>query len=619
MFSKLANSFRNLNLNKVNNLITPFSISLSLSVLVLLKIFLQTFTKKKQHNSYLERPPADLTHFDFVIIGAGSAGAVLANRLSENPTVSVLLLEAGKKETESNVISVPAAAFDLQNTEFDWANRTEPEPNTNDRIHFWPSGKVLGGSSCLNLMLYVRGNKEDYDSWERHGCKGWNYESVLKYFKKSEDCRTTKGEQPIKDNSPLKKFHGVSGNLVVSNFHEESPLNQLFMQACVQNGLEINEDYNGDQQLGVSKVQLTIKNGERHSTAAAFLRPASNRPNLFILTQAHVSRILFDQNKKVIGVSYFHDASEPELERTVSVERECILSAGAVGSPHILQLSGIGNKSFLETLNIPVVSDLPGVGENLQDHIMVPVLANLSQDIAFTEKRVTSKWNLFKYIFFKRGLLATHALQSIAFINTKFDSEVPDIQLHLLCGSLPEGKCNTYGIPLPPNVAENGISAIATLLSPRSCGYIRAKSKNPREKPLIRCNYLNKQQDMDTLVRGLKFAKKVIEAPAFANVRSNVLFDEIINNSESSDETFREWIRRYVITVYHPAGTCKMGPIEDIETVVDYKLRVKGVQGLRVADCSIMPTIVRGNTNAPTIMIGEKASDLIKEDWNLVF
>ena len=536
---------------------------------------------------------SNLRHYDYIVIGAGSAGCVLANRLSADPTKTVLLLEAGARDWNP-WIHVPVGYFKtMHNPSTDWCYMTESDKGIDGRKLQWPRGKVLGGSSSLNGLLYVRGQKEDFDRWAELGNKGWSYKDVLPYFKKSEDQ-----ERGADD------YHGVGGLLKVSDLRLRRPIADMFIKAAEQIGIPFNKDYNGESQEGVGYFQQTAHKGFRWSTAKGFLRPAKKRTNLTVITHAHTSRILFDETgdePKAAGVEYLHKGS---LQK-VKVRKEIVLSAGAIGSPQILQLSGVAATDVLNKHDIPVIKELPGVGQNLQDHLQIRLVFKTKQNTLNDE--LNSYFKQFKvglqYFFSRTGALTLAASQIVIFTKTKPELERPDIQFHFQ--------------PLSADKPGDGVhpfSAFTTSvcqLRPHSSGHLEIKSKNPLEHPAIHPNYLSDERDLKVAVESIKVARKIAEAPALAPE----ILDEYVPGREfQTDEELLLAARKYSQTIYHPTSTCKMG--HDDMAVVDDRLRVHGIKGLRVADASIMPEITSGNTNAPSIMIGEKAADMILEDNN---
>ncbi|AOY79260.1 GMC family oxidoreductase N-terminal domain-containing protein [Moorena producens JHB] len=507
-----------------------------------------------------------MTQYDYVVIGAGSAGSVVANRLTENPETTVLLLEAGSPDTKPE-IQVPMAWLKLLGSEVDWAYFTEEEPYLNRRKLFHPRGKVLGGSSSINGMVYIRGNAQDYDRWQALGNQGWSYQDVLPYFKKSENQQRGASE-----------FHGVSGPLDITDPLAPSTVSKCFVEAAISKGYGHNPDFNGKQQEGAGLYQLTVKDGKRQSTAVAFLHPIISRPNLTIQTGALVTRILFE-GRRAVGVAYVENGTEHH----VKVNQEVILSAGAFDSPKLLMLSGIGPAEHLRGLGIPVVLDLPGVGQNLHDHPLVFVGYQATQELPISPTSNIGEAGLF--------------------LHTQSNLEVaPNLQF-----------IYSLLIPKNPDFAYKGPGFSIKVINnhPQSRGSVRLSTPSPHEAPLIRVNYLQDESDLKVLVEGIKIARQLAHFEGFDQFRGK----EIAPSAEvSSDEAIQAYIRQICAPTYHPVGTCKMGT--DPMAVVDSQLRVHGIDGLRVVDASIMPVITTGNTNAPTIMIAEKAADLIKNFKN---
>ncbi|MEH2169023.1 MAG: GMC family oxidoreductase N-terminal domain-containing protein [Nostoc sp.] len=506
--------------------------------------------------------------YDYIVIGAGSAGCVVANRLTEEPETTVLLLEAGKEDTKPE-IQIPSECTNLPGSEVDWGYFSEPEPYLNNRKIFCPRGKVLGGSSSINFMTYIRGNDRDYNHWRELGNPGWSYQDILPYFKKSENQQRGVSE-----------YHGVDGELSVTDVISPSAISQRFVDACVTMGYDENPDFNGMQQSGAGPFQVTIKDGKRHSTAAAFLVPILKRPNLTTMTGALVTRLLFE-GTCTVGVEYLHES----ILHQVRVNKEVILSAGAFDSPKLLMLSGIGDAEYLQAMGIPVVVDLPGVGQNLQDHVCVPVPYEATQDL---HSNGIAETGLFLH---SEGHL----------------DAAPDLELIF-----------APILRVPPGYPNSGFgfTGIIVLTHPQNIGSISLRpaegssallSSDPKDTPMIRLNYLQSQSDVQKLVDAIKLTRKLFHTSAFDEFRGR----EVAPGADvTSDEALVAYIREVCSTVYHPIGTCKMGT--DPMAVVDPELRVHGVKGLRVVDASIMPTLITGHTNAPTIMIGEKAADLIK-------
>jgi len=526
--------------------------------------------------------------YDYIIIGSGSAGCVLANRLSENPLNKVLLLEAGGPDKKKE-ISIPAAYGNLHRSEVDWGFSTEPQKYVNNRRIYLPRGKTLGGSSSTNAMVYVRGNKEDYDEWAAAGNKGWGYQDVLPYFKKSEH-----------NEDITNSYHGHDGLLNVTFAkYFQTPYARAFVEACKECGIPENNDYNGERQEGAGLFQFTIKSGKRHSAATAFLKPAFGRANLSVRTQSPVKKILIE-NDKAIGVEYLRGTASEK----VYASKEVILSAGAFQSPQLLMLSGIGDAEELNKHGITLKKELPGVGKNLQDHLFIVVSSLASQQQGFNHhlKPLNQVIDLAKYLLTNKGALSCSPLEAVAFLKVNGAARV-NLQFHfapLHIGN--DYKSDVYNPKTYPTV--DGYSSMPTLLKPKSRGYVGLRSAHPLDAPVIQPNFLSADEDLHTLVAGCKKALEILNAAAFGPYRKSINAPV-----DQSDEGIIEHIRKLVETIYHPVGTCKMG--NDSMAVVNSNLQVYGIEGLRVVDASAMPTIVSGNTNAATIMIAEKASDMI--------
>lgn len=531
--------------------------------------------------------------YDYIIIGAGSAGCVLANRLSADPGNRVLLLEAGGKDT-SPMIHIPVGyAQTLKDPKVNWLYETEPDPETGNRPHVWPRGKVLGGSSSINGLLYVRGQRADYDQWAQMGCTGWSWDDLAPYFTRSQNQ-----ERGALDG------HGKGGPLNVSDVTERHPVSDAVIEAGVQAGIPENEDINGPDQEGICYYQLTVKNGKRCSAAVAYLNPARGRPNLTIETHALAARILFD-GKRATGVEFTQDGER----RTARASGEVILCGGAVNTPQLLELSGIGNPEILKEHGIDVVSVLPGVGENLQDHYVVGLTYRLKPG-TITVNELTRGLRFIreiaKYALTRKGLLTLSAAHIAAFVKTRPELAGPDVQFHILPATMDAEKLAAeQSMELE---REPGLTIAPCQLRPESRGSIHIKSPAHDAHPSIRPNYLADPIDQQTIVEGLKWGRKIAAQPALAAYVAH----EINPGAEAADdEALLAHARAAGTTIYHPVGTARMGPADDPLAVLDPQLKVKGVEGLRVVDASIMPRLVSGNTNAPTIAIAEKASDMI--------
>ena len=526
-------------------------------------------------------------HYDFIVIGAGSAGCVVANRLSADPTTRVLLLEAGGKD-RNPWIHIPVGYFKtMHNPATDWCYATEPEPELEGRVLDWPRGKVLGGSSSINGLLYVRGHARDYDHWRQLGNSGWSFEDVLPCFKRAED-----------QERGADAWHGAGGPLAVSDMRVRRDVCDAFIAGAAEIGVPRNDDINGADQEGAGYYQLTARNGFRCSAATAYLRPVRRRTNLVVETGAHVHALRFE-GRRAAGVRY----ACGHLMREALVRAEVILCAGAVGSPQILQLSGVGPADLLQAHGIEVVHALPGVGENLQDHLQIRAVyacrtPTLNDEVNHPLRKLRIG---IEYLLRRTGPMSMGASQVYVFTRTRPELETPDIQFHFqpLSADRPGHGLHRY----------SAFTASVTQLRPESRGTIRIRSPDPRAYPAIRPNYLSTPLDRDSAVAGLRVARAI----AGTRAMQPYVAGELLPGPEvQTDEDLLEAARRIAQTIYHPAGTCRMG--SDSAAVVDARLRVHGLEGLRVVDASIMPTITSGNTNAPAIMIGEKASDLIRED-----
>ena len=527
--------------------------------------------------------------YDFIVVGAGSAGCVLANRLSADASKRVLLLEAGGRDWNP-WIHVPVGYFKtLHNPNTDWCYRTEPDPGINGRSLDWPRGKTLGGSSSINGLLYIRGQREDYDHWRQLGNAGWSYEDVLPYFKRSE--RQERGADD---------YHGADGPLSVSNMRAHSKVCEAVISAAEETGLPRTDDFNGANQEGAGYFQLTARNGRRCSTAVAFLNPVRHRKNLDITTHALVERIVI-KNGQATGITF--SVKGAPRHAGLKPGGEVILSAGAIGSPQILQLSGIGPGERLQGLDIPVVADIPGVGENLQDHLQIRAvyevtLPTLNNEINNFFRRMAIG---VRYVLTRTGPMSMGASQVCIFAKSRPDLETPDIQFHFQPLSADKPGIVMHGF--------SGVTLSVCQLRPESRGRIVLTSPDPKAYPAIHPNYLATALDRETAVNGLKITRKLVTTDALAPF---IVREHLPGVDVQSDEQLLDSARNIAQTIYHPTSTCKMGA--DAMAVVDERLRVRGVGGLRVADASVMPTITSGNTNAPTIMIGEKAADMILED-----
>ena len=517
--------------------------------------------------------------YDYVIVGAGSAGCVLANRLSANGDNDVLVLEAGSPD-EKREIGIPAAFSDLFNSEVDWAFDTDPQPELNDRECYWPRGKTLGGSSSINAMIYARGQPADYDHWADLGNEDWAYDDVLAYFKRAEHNERGSSE-----------YHATGGPRNVADLQQPNELSEAFIEAGQTVGLPHNNDFNAGEQAGVGFYQVTQKDGQRHSAADGYLKPVLDRSNLTATTGAQVSQIRFD-GRTAVGVEYIQDGTGSR--KTVDANEEVILSAGTINSPQLLMLSGVGPAAQLAAHDISVVHDLPGVGKNLQDHLQVKI--NYACEQPITLEGADSLWNVLKYLLLKRGPLTSNVAEAGGFASVSDETDRPDIQFHFG----PSYSVN-HGFDNPDG---HGFWLGALCLRPESRGEITLRSADPTADPVIDPGYLTASNDRELLLEGVKLVREILQAEPFDEYRG----DEVSPGADvQSDEELIEHIRETAESLYHPVGTCKMGA--DEMAVVDDRLTVHGIDGLRVVDASIMPTITSGNTDAPTTMIAEKAAD----------
>jgi choline dehydrogenase len=526
--------------------------------------------------------------FDFIIVGAGSAGCVLANRLTASGRHRVLLLEAGPRNRHL-WLHIPLGYGRLfADTRYNWCYATEPQPGCHGRNVIAPRGKVLGGSSSINGLIYIRGQAEDFDHWRQLGNAGWSYTDVLPYFRKAEDNERGADE-----------FHGAGGPLSVSDLRDRHPLAVAYVEAAVQCGYPRNDDFNGAAQEGAGYYQTTMRNGLRASTAAGYLRQARRRANLAVMSGALATRIVFD-GRRATGVEYLV-GTEPRRARA---NAEVIVASGAFNSPQLLQLSGVGRAPLLESFGIPVIADAPGVGNDLNDHLSGRIMLRCKDTLTLNDAVRTWAGKLrhgAHYLLTRRGYLTIPAISSGCFIRALPTSATPDSQCSISLFS-----ADTIGGELHPFP---GVTGVCVLLRPESRGHVRIKSADPRAAPAIDPNYLSTRKDCETMVAGVNALRRIFRAPAMARY----IAEEIEPGAQcDNDDELLDFIRRRSSTTYHPVGTCRMG--QDERAVVDERLRVRGFAGLRVVDASIMPAVVSGNTNAATIMIGEKGADMILED-----
>ena len=521
--------------------------------------------------------------YDYIIVGAGSAGSVLANRLSVKPEVRVLLLEAGGSD-KSLFVRMPAGIARLDTPRFNWQYETAPQAAMNGRRMLQPRGRTLGGSSSVNAMVYMRGQAADYDLWRQLGNAGWSYADVLPYFKKAEHNERLDDE-----------FHGQGGPLNVAERRYNNPLTDVFIKSAQQAGIPLNPDFNGAVQLGCGLFQVTQKNGERWSAASAYLRPAQSRANLTIVTKAQATRVLVDKGRAV-GIEYARRGKR----HTAGAEREVLLAGGAINSPQLLLLSGIGPAEELRAMRIPVALDLPGVGKNLQDHLNVNIIQRTKEPVTLDDKSagLASLGVALQWLLWRTGPGTSNVAEAGAFVISRIGAATPDIQYHFIPAQVVDHartKLDGYGVTLH-----------ACCLRPESRGEIRLSSADPLQPPVIDPNYLASDYDLKILIDGIRRGREILAAPAF---RPWLGEERIPGPQIQSDSALEAFVRATAETEYHPVGSCKMG--SDPMAVVDDRLRVRGIDRLRVIDASIMPTVVSGNTNAPTIMIAEKGADMV--------
>ena len=519
---------------------------------------------------------------DYIVIGAGSAGAAVAYRLSEDECHTVLLLEAGGPDSDPN-IHIPARFSDLFHSEVDWDYETVPQPGLNNRREYVPRGKVYGGTSSMNAMVYQRGHPSDYDLWAAQGNAGWSYAEVLPYFRKMQ--HQERGESA---------HHGVGGPINVADPQDPNPLSQAFVHAALEVGYTRNADFNDGAQEGFGLYQVTQRQGQRHSSAVGYLHPALKRDNFTALPFAQATRLLIERDR-CVGVAYRHEGETKQAR----AKREVILCGGAINSPQLLLLSGVGPADQLAEFEIPLVADLAGVGQNLMDHMQVPVAYHCNQPVSLVGKESPEQAQ--RYEQSKMGLLTSNLGESGGFVRLDPDAPAPELQYHFG----PDWFIR-HGFETPDG---HGFTVLAGLVGTKSTGALRLQSSNPLAPPLIDFGCLSQDHDVQILLAGVKIGREIVAASAFDSYRGA---EFLPGQQVSSDEDLITYIREFATTIYHPAGSCKMGV--DSLAVVDHRLRVRGISGLRVADASIMPQIINANTNAPCIMIGEKAAAMILEE-----
>lgn len=533
-------------------------------------------------------------NFDYIVVGAGSAGCVMAARLSENPANRVLLLEAGPPDNSLWLHLPIGYGKTMWSQKYNWCFYTDPDPNMNGRRIYWPRGKTLGGSSAINGLIYIRGQKEDYDAWEQQGNPGWAYKDILKYFIKSE-----------KNQRGASEYHGGDGPLKVSDIPLKDELVEAFISGAQENGVPRTNDFNGATQEGAGYYQLTTWKGWRCSTATGYLKPVRNRSNLVVQSLAQATGIVFE-GTRAVGVNYVQQGQQ-KTARIGSVHGEVLLCAGAIHSPQLLQLSGVGPRNLLEKHGIPLVADLPGVGENLQDHLQIRLSYECTKPITINDQLNSLLGRMkigLQWLLYRQGPLAIGINKGGCFMKAlPEEAQTPDIQFHVatLSADMAGGKVHSY----------SGFTLSICQLRPESRGYIRIKSTDPTEPPEMQPNYLSTDLDRRTVIAGIKAARRIAQSQTMGPY---VKREVKPGPDQQTDDQLLEFARDYGATIFHPSGTCKMGPDSDPMAVLDHRLRVRGVQGLRVIDASAMPTLVSGNTNAPVVMMAEKASEMIAQD-----
>lgn len=531
--------------------------------------------------------------FDYIIVGGGSAGCALASRLTENPKISVLLLEAGARDNSIKITMPAMIAKVVPPNKYNWAYWTEKQSELKNRSLYWPRGKVLGGSSAINGLLYVRGHHRDYDEWAQLGCAGWSFDDVLPYFKKSEGS-----------DRPANGYHSADGPLLTSQHTSQSPLNKAFLAAAAEMGLPYTDDFNGPEQEGVGWYDQTIKDGRRQSAARAYIHSALGRPNLTILTDAHATRVML-HGHKAVGVKV-HRRGQSEVWHA---NHEVILSGGAINSPQLLQLSGIGDPKDIQAVGLPVIHELKGVGKNMQDHLDLTVYAHLKDPISYLKYKAPHRViaEMAKWFLKKPGMLSDCVTPVGAFLKTDKALERPDIQFHIMLALADQ----PHGFEEP---SRHGFGIHVCQLRPHSRGTIALQSDDPLAPAKIDPNYLAAEEDLRVMREGVKMVRRMMRQPSLDALitEENAPWNSINIDDDAGTE---EAIRQKAETIYHPVGTCAMGTKDHATSVVDPELKVIGIEGLRVVDASVMPRLIGGNTNAPTIMIAEKCADMIKQDY----
>ncbi len=530
----------------------------------------------------------DVIETDYVIVGAGSAGCVMAARLSEDPTTRVTLLEAGG-EDRNMWIHIPLGyGKTITDKRVNWCYETEPDPGVNNRKVFWPRGKVLGGSSSINGLIYIRGQAEDFDHWRQLGNTGWSFDDVLPYFRRAED--QIRGESAL---------HGAGGPLAVADVRNDDPISKAFIKSAIDLGFPRNDDFNGAVQEGAGYYQLTTRNGRRCSTAVGYLRPARKRPNLRVETDALAEQVLFE-GRRAVGVRFRQHGAL----RTVRARREVVLCGGAINSPQLLLLSGVGPAPHLAEMGITPTHDLPGVGQGMQDHYQARIVERCRFPITVNDIML-SRWKMLKtgleYFLLRKGALTIAAAQAGLFARTRPELATPDVQFATVIFSADRPAEGLHKF--------SGFSLVVYQLRPESRGELKLKSPDPAAAPAMHPNYLSTETDRRTIVDGLKLARRLLSTP---DMQHFIAGEYIPGAPVQTDDELLAYARQYGGTVYHPTSTCKMG--DDTMAVVDASLRVHGLEALRVVDASIMPAVVSGNTNAATIMIAEKAADMMRQE-----